>query len=130
MQQAALVLAQDLIKQLANSSFCFKYRVTMVHGSGQISISKCHTAEWRTAQNFAGSRLTIAPEEEPRLWAQIGMSPAIQDNSGDVAPGIEAPLREHLAKLLTDLSFIISKRCSQHLCAAAIPLLFCWSSGV
>jgi len=43
------MLAQDLIKQLAHSSFRFEYRVTMVHGSRQIGISKCHTAEWRTA---------------------------------------------------------------------------------
>ena len=28
-----VMLAQDLIKQLAHSSFCFEYRVTMVHGS-------------------------------------------------------------------------------------------------
>jgi hypothetical protein len=32
-KKAVLVLAQDLIKQLAHSSFCFEYRVTMVHGS-------------------------------------------------------------------------------------------------
>ena len=32
-KQAVLVLAQDLIKQLAHGSFCFEYRVTMVHGS-------------------------------------------------------------------------------------------------
>jgi hypothetical protein len=32
-KQAVLVLAQDLIKQLAHSSFCFENRVTMVHGS-------------------------------------------------------------------------------------------------
>jgi len=104
-KQAVLVLAQDLVKQLAHRPFCFEYRVTMVHGSRQISIGKCYAAEWRTAQNLAGSRWTIASEEEPGLWAQIGVSPAIQDNSGDVAPRIEAAWREHLVKLLTDLLF-------------------------
>jgi hypothetical protein len=32
-KQAVLGLGQDLIKQLAHSSFCFEDRVTMVHGS-------------------------------------------------------------------------------------------------
>ena len=36
------------------------------------------------------------------------------------------PRVEHLAELLTDLSFIISERGSQQLSAAAVPLLFGW----
>ena len=33
MKPAEMPLAQDLIKQLAHGSFCFEYRVAMVHGS-------------------------------------------------------------------------------------------------
>ena len=102
----------------------------MVHGSGQIGVRKCDTPERRTPQNLAGSRLTIAPKEEPGLRTEIGMSPAIQDNAGDVAPRVEAAAREHIAELLTDLALVIFERCSQQLCAAALPLLFGGSARV
>ena len=59
--------AQNLIKQLADSSFCFEYGITMVHGSGQIGVSKCNTPKGRTAQDFASGRLAAASKEEPRL---------------------------------------------------------------
>ena len=74
--------------------------------------------------------MTIAPKEKPWLWAQIGVSPAIQDDSGDVPPCVKSAACEHLGELFADLSFIISERCAQHLSAAAIPLLFGWNSGI
>jgi|ERR1700691_3018900 len=122
--------AQNLIEQLADCSLCFEYGVTMIHGSCQIGISKCNTPKWRIAQDLASGRLATTPKEETRLRAQIGMSPAIQDDSCDIPPCIEAPSREHLVELLPDLSFIISERRCQHLSAASVPLFFGRRSGV
>jgi len=127
---AILVSAQHLIEELAYCSFCFKYGITMVHRSGQVGVSKCDPPVWRTAQDLARGRLAIAPKEEPGLRTQIGVSPAIQDDPGDVPPCVESAACEHLGELFADLSFIISERFAQHVSAAAIPLLFGWSSGI
>src|SRR5271170_3169194 len=123
-RQSDPVSAQHLIKQLADSPFCFEYGITMVHGSGEVGVSKCNPSEWGAAQDLASGRLPTTSKEETWLRTQIGVSPAIQDNSGDVPLCVKAPSREHLAELLTDLSFIISERRSQQLGAASVPLLF------
>lgn len=80
------VSAQHLIEELAHCSSCFEYGITMVHRSGQVSISKGDPPVWCTAQHLPRGRSTITSKEEPGLRTQIGMSPAIQDDSGDVPP--------------------------------------------
>ncbi len=96
---AVVVSVQHLIEELARCSFCFKYGIAMVHRSGQVGVSKCDPPVWRTAQDLARGRLTIARKEEPGLRTQIGVSPAIQDDSGDVPPCVESDACEHLGEL-------------------------------
>jgi len=102
----------------------------MVHGSGKVGVSKCNTPKGRTAQDFASGRLATQAKEEPRLRTQIGVSPAIQDDSCNVPARVEAASSEHLAELLTNLFFVVSERGSQQLSAAAVPLFFSCKSRV
>ena len=57
------------------------------------------------------------------------MPPAIQDNSGDVAPRVETPAREHRTELLSDLSFVVSKDVPNISARPRCPLVFGGSPG-
>ena len=84
----------------------FKDGAAMVHNSGEICIRKSNSSKRRGAKDFSRRRLAIFAEEEARLWIQISMSPAIQNDSGDVALGIAPRAREHVSKLLANLAFV------------------------
>ena len=78
----------------------------MIHSPSQVCISKRNAAEGRLAQDLPRRGLAIFAEEKARLWAQIRVPPAIQDDSGNVPVGIESGTRKHVAKLLTDATFV------------------------
>ncbi len=59
----------------------------MVHRPSQIGVGKSDPAERRLAQDFSSGGLAASAKEESRLRAQIGVTPAIQDDSRDVPPG-------------------------------------------
>ena len=96
----------------------------MVHRPSQIGVGKSDPAERRLAQDFSSGGLAASAKEESRLRAQIGVTPAIQDDSRDVPLGVEAGAGKHLRELLTDLPFIVPEGSSDHFCAALISLRF------
>src|SRR5690242_5487280 len=96
----------------------------MVHGASKIGIREADPAERRRTQRFAPGRLATAAEKEARLRTQVGMAPAVQNDSGNVSLRVEAHRREHLRQLLTDSCFILVKRRSQKFRAAAMTLFF------
>src|SRR5271169_1631617 len=95
----------------------------MVHDASQIRIRKGDAAERGVAQDFTRSRLSARAKEESRLRTQIGVAPAVQDNAGDVAPGIESSTRKHHRELLADAAFVFSKRRRDEFRAPARDLL-------
>jgi hypothetical protein len=51
------------------------------------------------------------------------MSPAVQDDGRDVAPGIATGVREHGGELLANALFVFAEGSAQHFGAAATALL-------
>src|SRR5712691_3768077 len=82
-------LREDLVEELADGSVGLEGGVPVVLGAGQVGVGKSNSPERRVAQNIARRRLSVQTEKEARLRSHEGMPPAIQDNSRDVAAGIE-----------------------------------------
>ena len=61
----------------------------MVHRAREVRIRKGDSPKRRATQDIAWSRFAVRAEEESRLWAQICVTPAIEDDCGDVAARIE-----------------------------------------
>src|SRR5271154_3994335 len=121
---------QNVIEYLSYRSLGFQYGIAVVHGSGEIGVGKRDPAEGRTAQDFSWCRSTIPAKEEARLRAQIGMTPAVQNDSRDIPLRVKPRGRKHLRKLFTDSSFIVPKRSAQQLRAAAIALCLGGFAGI
>ena len=68
----------------------------MVHDSRQICIGKRNAAEGRGSQDFAGRRLSVLAEEKTGLRIEVGVPPAVENDSLNIAPRIktEAAKRE------------------------------------
>ena len=96
----------------------------MIHRAGQICICERDAAKRRASQGFSRRGLPVDPKEKPGLRIQIRVSPAIQNDSCDIALCIEASGSEHDGELLADSSFVIAEGSGQHLSAAAMPLFF------
>src|SRR6476620_348578 len=94
------LVSQDMVEQLSHGAFGLENRATKVHDSSQISIGKCNTAEGRSSQDFAGSGLSVPAEEKPGLRIQIGVTPAVQNDSLNIAPRIKTEAAKHFSKLL------------------------------
>src|ERR1035441_9684443 len=63
------------------------------------------------------------PKKKPRLGAQISVPPTIQNNAGDIAPGVEPQAAKHHRELFADALLVASKRRSDQLRAAPAYLL-------
>ena len=95
----------------------------MVHDAGQIGIRERYATEWRSPQNFARCGFSILAEEKAGLRIQVGVSPAVQNDSFNVPPRIKPDAAEHLSELLADFSLVIPERRGQHFSAAAVSLI-------
>lgn len=96
----------------------------MVHGACQIRIRKGDPAKRCSPKNLPRRWSTVPAEEESWLWTEIGVSPPVKYDSGDIPCSIQAGTRKHVAELFPDLPFIVSERRSQHFSAASLPLFF------
>ena len=83
------LVSQDLVEQLPHGAFGLENRATMVHDSRQISIGKCNATERRSSQDFAGRRLAVPAEEKAGLRIEIGVPPAVENDSLNIAPRIK-----------------------------------------
>ena len=102
----------------------------MVHDPREVGIGKCDATERRRTQHFAGRRFSILAEEKTGLRVQICVSPAVQDDSRDIPPGVKTRSREHVGELLTNLSLIILERRSQHFTPASVSLIGDRQAGI
>src|ERR1700732_4168728 len=70
---------------------------------GQLAVTECDPSKAR-ANNLERRRLVRRTKIEPRLRRNIGMTPAVDDDARDVAPGIEPRIAQHLLQLFLYLS--------------------------
>src|ERR1700736_3647423 len=99
-----------LVQKLIDGALGFEDGVAMVHGTGKVGVCEGDAAEGSASQHFTWRRLPVLTEEETRLWIQIGVAPAIEDYSRNVAVGIKAGRGKHGGKLFADSSFVVAKR--------------------
>src|SRR4026207_122560 len=110
----ACLISQDLVEQLSHGAFGLENRTTMVHDSSQIRIGTCNTAEGRSSQDFAGRGLSVPAEEKAGLRIEVGVPPAVKNDSFYIPPCIKTGGAKHFSKLLADFSFVIAERGCQH----------------
>src|SRR3954465_5298572 len=95
----------------------------MIGRACQVGVRESNSPVWPVTENVPRRRLAVDAEEETRLGIYIGVSPTVENDSGNVAFRIEATRREHVAQLLPKCALVLSERCAQQLGAAATPLL-------
>ena len=95
----------------------------MVRDPGQVRVREGDPSKGGPSQNFPGRRLSLLAKEESRSRTEIGVTPAVEDDSGNVAAGIESRTREHLAELLPKLALLLAKGGGDQLGASEMPLL-------
>ncbi len=95
----------------------------MVGDSGKIRVREGDSAERRGTQHVAGRRLAIFAEKESRRGAEIGVSPAVQNDSRNVTSGIESGTGKHRSELLANLPLVVAKWSGNQLRASQVPLL-------
>jgi len=75
------------------------------------------------SQDIPRRRLTVQAEEESRLRIHVRVAPAVENDSRDVSPRIEAAGREHVAHLLAERSLVLRERSAEQLRATLGALL-------
>src|SRR5215472_14585695 len=96
----------------------------MIGNPRQIGVGERGPPERRRPQHLAGSWFAVFAEEESRGRGQVRMAPSVQNDSGDIASGVEAGAAEHLRELLTNLALIVPERSGKQLGASQVALLF------
>src|ERR1700760_3312155 len=94
----------------------------MIHNSGKIRVRKRDLVEWSPPHHFARGNLAPGSEKEARLPAQVRMSPAVHNDSSDVASRVEAVAGKHQRELLADLPLkvAVSRAQQPHPCPRAL----------
>src|SRR5687768_5219347 len=117
---SALDLGAD---ELLHGSICFADRVAVIHCAGKIGVRKSDSTVGAVAQDVARRGLAVDAEEEAGLRIHVRVTPAVEDDPGDVSTRIEAPRREHVAELLPERALVLRERRTQELSASAAALL-------
>jgi hypothetical protein len=94
----------------------------MITGAGKIRISKSDPTVRRTSKDVPRRRVAINAEEKSWLRIHVGVTPAIQNDSGDVPARIEAAGREHVAELLAEGALVLGERSAEQLRAPSAAL--------
>jgi hypothetical protein len=63
----------------------------------------------RLAQHIARLSLSVCSTHESGLCGNIMVSPAVQDNAGDIAPRVEPGHRKYLSKLQPNLALELTE---------------------
>src|SRR5437016_2487178 len=95
----------------------------MIARAREIRIRKGNPPVRLIPQNIPRRRLAINAEKESRLRIHVGVSPAIENDSRDVPPRIEAARREHVAELLAERALVLRERSAEQLRASSAALL-------
>src|SRR5207249_2199591 len=87
---------QHLVKELAHGTMRFQDGRFVVHRSGQVSVGEGNSTEGSHTKDFAGGWLSVLAEEKARLRTHVGVAPAVENDSGNIAAGIEPRPRKHI----------------------------------
>src|SRR5204862_3464480 len=110
-------------RELLNRAIRFTNRVPMVAGPGKVGIRKRDPPVRPIPQDIPRRRLAIDPEEKPRLRIHVRVTPAIENDAGDVPARIESPGREHVGELLAECALVLGERRAEQLRAPPAALL-------
>ena len=95
----------------------------MIAGPCKIRIRKRDPPVWTIPQDVPRRRHAVGAEEKPRLRIHVRMTPAIENDAGDVAARIESAGREHVGELLAERALVLRERRAEQLRASPAPLL-------
>jgi hypothetical protein len=104
---AASLPPERPVEKLAGSPLAFRDCVRVTGASGEIRVSKCDSSVRRISQNVAWRGFSIFTEKKSWLRARVSMSPTVENNTSQVALGIEARPGEHLCHLHTNAALVI-----------------------
>ena len=80
---------QHQIQQLLDGAIGLYNRGFVIGRAGKVRVRERDPAKWRCPQNVSGRGLAVFAEVKSWRRAGVGVPPAVQDDSGDVAGGIE-----------------------------------------
>src|ERR1700691_391130 len=95
----------------------------MIHRPRKVGVRKGNPSEGSNTENIPWSGFAVQSEKESWLRVDKSMPEAVEDNSGDIAPGVEAGGCEHVGHLLADLPFVIRVRGRKEFGASFAALL-------
>src|SRR5262245_64909473 len=116
--------AERPIEKLAGSPLTFFDGCHVTRVSREVRISERDSTERGIAQDIAEGGLPVLAKKESRLWAGVGMSPAIENDAGDIAFCVKLRCVEHIGQLVTNLALVLAKGSGNELGAAARVLVF------
>src|SRR5262245_10167209 len=116
--------AERPIEKLAGSPLTFFDGCHVTRVSREVRISERDSTERGIAQDIAEGGLPVLAKKESRLRAGVGMTPAIENDSGNIAFCVKVGSGEHIGQLLTNLALVLTKGSGNHLGAATRLLLF------
>src|SRR5207302_8263 len=119
-----VALSTDLVHNLTGGALRFENGHAVIHDAGEIGICERDTPVGTLTDRISRPRLSIFAKKESGLRAQIGVAPAVQDNSRDIAAGIESGPPEHGAEVLAYLPLVGAERRGVQFHAPARRLLF------
>ena len=95
----------------------------MVAGPGKVGIRKRDPTVRSIPQDIPRRRLATRAKEKPRLRIHVRVTPAIENDPGDVPARIESPGREHVGELLAECALVLGERRAEQLRAPPAALL-------
>ena len=102
----------------------------MIRSAGEIGVRESNSTVRTIAQDVARRGFAVDAEKESRLRIHVRVTPAIENDPGDVPSRIEAAGREHVAELLAERALVLRERSAEQLRASSAPLLSDRQSGL
>src|SRR5580658_7499240 len=100
-------ILQHLIQHLLYRAIPLDDRRFVIGHSGEIHVGEGDSSEWRSTKNVPWRGFAIFAEVKSGSRTRIGVSPTGQNDPGDIAGSIDPGTREHLGKLLANLSLVL-----------------------
>src|SRR5579862_8267649 len=75
--------------------------------------------------HIACCRNSITPKVESRFRHDVSVTPAVQDDAGDVTLRVKSSAAEKFSHQLSNLRFVVGKTCGEKFVAARHTLLLC-----
>src|SRR5260221_2084710 len=93
----------------------------MIAGPCKIRVGKRDPTVRTTAQDVPWRWLAVAAEEKPRLRIHVRVTPAIENDAGNVSARIEPAGREHVGELLAERALVLRERGAEQPRASPAP---------